>query len=559
MVDKELIKYVFLPWTLFTGVCVLLSYLTIDLREKTEISGLAAARSEYHEKLEQQFNIAISTAISDAHYFSHKKIIAQFFSKKDKDTLSVVKGDFLNFSQYKEKYDQIRLIDSSGKERIRINYKEDGPVVVSDNKLQNKRGRPYFDDIFNLKAGEIYVSALDLNIENNQIEVPYKPVIRVGTPVYDANDKKAGIFILNLRGDFALNSFFNSNQLMIVDSKGRFLRGLTREDDWSISIPGRPDIKKYFPDEYEKIVSTVNGSFTSEKGLFVVRRIYWSEIPEKLNYISAVSFVSDVQLKQAVSFVFKITFVFSTVLSVLVFAFLWNLYKNRRERQKRTEELISSEERLRGLSSKLLTIQEDERKALARDLHDEMGQVVTALKINLGQIQKKDIPENLHVFLKQAANCADQLLLKIREISKQLRPTVIDDIGIKEAITNLSEEYESSFAIHLNFGFKEEQKIKSPKIKTAIYRAVQESLTNIARHAGAKNAEIYLNVIDDIVHLKITDDGSGCEDIYKRSGLGLTGLQERVRLVNGEINIESQNGKGTSVFIKIPLNGGDCD
>lgn len=229
--------------------------------------------------------------------------------------------------------------------------------------------------------------------------------------------------------------------------------------------------------------------------------------------------------------------------------------------QKQSEkELLISEARLRQLSVHLQDSRERERVAIARDIHDELGGYLAALKMDIALVKKKVSIENSVAVtkLQGMAKLVDTAVQSMRRIITHLRPSILDELGLVEAVewqlTEFSKRYDISVTIHsgLDDG---ELKFTNPGAPIAIFRVYQEMLTNVVRHAKAAKVEVSLVIIDGFLNLAVKDDGVGIETDYtqKRGSYGILGMQERMRLLHGEFSLLSKPDYGTTVSIKVPL------
>ena len=224
---------------------------------------------------------------------------------------------------------------------------------------------------------------------------------------------------------------------------------------------------------------------------------------------------------------------------------------------KAEQELKQSHRQLRELSSYLENIREEERKHISREIHDELGQQLTLLKLDLLQMSKKLHPDEKEMI--EAMKQADQLLAdtmrSVRKIATQLRPSILDNLGLVSALEWQSREFEKNFGIKCVF----ESLLNEPQFTTkqsnALFRIYQEALTNIARHAGATQVDAVLSQEDTRFVLEIRDNGKGfrMEDMADKKTLGLKGMQERALMIDGEFQIESKPGEGTYIQISIPI------
>jgi PAS domain S-box-containing protein len=224
---------------------------------------------------------------------------------------------------------------------------------------------------------------------------------------------------------------------------------------------------------------------------------------------------------------------------------------------KAEQELKQSHRQLRQLSSHLENIREEERKHISREIHDELGQQLTLLKLDLLQISKKFQPEQQELIKKMQE--ADQLLIdtmrSVRKIATQLRPSILDNLGLVSAMEWQSREFEKNFGIPCVFESLLTEPSFSEQQSNALFRIYQEALTNIARHAGATQVDAVLSQNDNRIVLEVRDNGKGFlyNDIAGKKTLGLMGMRERALMIDGDFNMESIPGQGTYINISIPM------
>lgn len=212
--------------------------------------------------------------------------------------------------------------------------------------------------------------------------------------------------------------------------------------------------------------------------------------------------------------------------------------------------------RLQGLSGRLMEVQEAERRHLARELHDEIGQLLTGLRLTL------DVPEPqspaLGERLGQAQALVQELLERIRALSLDLRPSILDDLGVLPALLGHIERYMSQTKIRVHLEHSGLDRRFAPETETGVYRIVQEALTNVARHGHVDEVTVRLWATDDVLGVQVEDHGAGFDPDAVlgtgRSG-GLAGLRERAALLNGHLTVETHPGRGVRLTAEVPLNG----
>jgi two-component system sensor histidine kinase UhpB len=221
-------------------------------------------------------------------------------------------------------------------------------------------------------------------------------------------------------------------------------------------------------------------------------------------------------------------------------------------------EAIDDTNRLRA--TQILNAMEEERKRIARELHDETSQVLTSLLISLAILEESITTEVARSRIADTRKLAHQTLRAIRNLSIDLRPSALDDLGLLPALRWYVKEYQQKFAISVDLqvtGFKERL---TAEMETALYRIVQESLTNVARHAQAQHVSVDMKENTNVVSVTISDDGIGfdADQLQKtpgpgqEHGWGLVGMRERARLLDGSLTIASHSGNGATVHVQIP-------
>ncbi|OPX97745.1 MAG: Signal transduction histidine-protein kinase/phosphatase DegS [Syntrophorhabdus sp. PtaB.Bin006] len=225
------------------------------------------------------------------------------------------------------------------------------------------------------------------------------------------------------------------------------------------------------------------------------------------------------------------------------------------------EQLKESRERLRNLTKHLQKTREQERTFLSRELHDELGQVLTGMKMDIRWIERR-LPEGSALILERLHSIImliDDAILSVQRISMALRPPALDDFGLSEAIKLALESFEKKTNISCKFISTPQQIVLNREISTEIFRIFQEAFTNITRHADAKNITVLLRNSGDKLIMEIRDDGRGItkKEIMDHKSIGLTGMRERAYAMEGNLAIIGVRGQGTIVTLSVPLNEGN--
>lgn len=225
------------------------------------------------------------------------------------------------------------------------------------------------------------------------------------------------------------------------------------------------------------------------------------------------------------------------------------------EREEIENALRLSQTKLRNLSAHLEEVRESERARLARELHDEMGQAFTVMKMDIVRLYERNdldgefLKDRLSVLL----GVLDQVADTARSISENLRPGMLDVLGLNAAVQSHVEKFILCTGIKCLLTMSHDEYELDDKLATALFRITQESLTNVAKHAKAKQVEIQIFKTDNRVALTIQDDGIGMLDSYSKNGFGLIGMRERVRAFGGEFVLDSRPDCGTRIEVYIPL------
>jgi signal transduction histidine kinase len=233
------------------------------------------------------------------------------------------------------------------------------------------------------------------------------------------------------------------------------------------------------------------------------------------------------------------------------------------DRERAEEELRSSEKELRFLSSQLLTAQEDERRRISRELHDTIGQSLSAVKFTvetvLQEIGEEGSDKELQS-LESAVRMVQGAVEEVRRIQRNLRPPTLDDLGLLATISWFCREFEGVYAnIRIERGIDLEEKDVPDPLKIVIYRVMQEALNNVAKHSRTKSVHLALRKIDGRVEMEIRDNGVGFdpEEAFSQKGdergLGLFSMKERTELSDGQFSIQAAKGAGTTILASWPL------
>jgi signal transduction histidine kinase len=334
------------------------------------------------------------------------------------------------------------------------------------------------------------------------------------------------------------------------------------------------------PDE-RALLSEIQKRFTEQEGSFAVlvsqraseraqerqerigeemmlRRAYILRISRD---VSSLNDEKLMEAKQALAIDFRNTqmrlmsMVTLSLLAGLILSLLGGFYILKLERQGRSryQELVASREELEALSVRLVDAQEEERRSISRELHDEVGQTLGALLVDLGQLSKLVPAEDnfLQTHITRIKSIAETAVKSIRNLALLLRPPMLDDLGLVPALEWQGREISRRGDMEVDVHSEGVSEQLPDDVKVCVYRVVQEALANAARHSGAKHAQVSVVQSGENIQVQIADDGKGFAAERVR-GMGILGMEERVKRLGGSLNIKSGPGKGTTVVAEIP-------
>jgi signal transduction histidine kinase len=235
----------------------------------------------------------------------------------------------------------------------------------------------------------------------------------------------------------------------------------------------------------------------------------------------------------------------------LAVAFMSDISKRKADEQ----EIRQQREDLRMLAGRLMTAQDEERRRIARDLHDDLSQKLAYLAMDIGKLASKpssqEMLDSLRVLQRRAGDAAGS----VRHISHQLHPSILDDIGLEAALEQYCEEFEERSGIRTHFLSRDIPDSLPREVASSMYHIFQESLRNVSKHSKAAEVFVTLEFVDCVLRLNVRDEGVGLPEsrLKAGTGIGIMGMKERANLVNGTVSIESQVGEGTEVTVAVPL------
>ena len=237
----------------------------------------------------------------------------------------------------------------------------------------------------------------------------------------------------------------------------------------------------------------------------------------------------------------------------LTVVFRLRVLERRSEEQRAIAE--DAERRMRQLSQRLVATQEDERKDLSRELHDHIAQVLTALRMELGRIERMRPPSDVRLAaaVAECRQLVDQMFRTVRDLALGLRPSMLDDFGLQPALEWHLRDLTRRYGVDVELTADGDFDALPERYRTCVYRAIQEALTNCIRHAEARSIKVTVTGYDDRLDVSVTDDGIGLDPARRHDGLGLRGIEERVKELHGTMAIDGAAGEGTTLMIRLPL------
>ena len=231
------------------------------------------------------------------------------------------------------------------------------------------------------------------------------------------------------------------------------------------------------------------------------------------------------------------------------------VFRDLTERQRAERELLETNRQLQALSASLQSVREQERTAIARELHDELGQMLTGIRMEVSWLGGR-LTAGQQALADKVASIKgqiDQSIASVRRMSSELRPLVLDDLGFAAAAGWYVDQFSTRTGLPVSLTLPEVDPPRGDAVATALFRVLQESLTNVARHAQATQVDVRLDFVDDSWALSIRDDGAGfVHDPGRRGDIGLVGMRERAQILGGQFSVTTAPGAGTLIEVRIP-------
>lgn len=502
-----------------------------------------------------------------------KQHLLQDYLDGEQDLSDDLANEYLHFAESKQVYDQVRILDLEGQERIRVNYRQGESSIVPPEQLQAKASREYVHQGLALERGELFISSFDLNVEHGVIEQPLEPVIRFVTPVYDAKGQKQGLLILNYLGSQLLTQLRQiasgfRGSTMLINSAGEYLQAADSSREWGWLLGHESSFRHDFPDVWQSFQANPQPQINHEGDLFVfetlkskltTQRAPSADVEAPLaGNLGSTFLVARVPAKLITLYskenLTKLSGLFLAGMALLgLITYYWARAGELRRLHER--HLAESESRLRQLSSALLDAQEAERRSISRTLHDELGQEITAVRLDLAHLARIAASEKVASPLEKLTSQVDQLLERLHSIAASTRPSVLDDLGLKDALESYVDEYSRLRKVEVSLELNFDQDELPVRIGENAYRIIVEALSNIAKHAETEQAEVRVWTEANHLMIEVRDGGKGFEtqQLQASQRLGVLGMRERAELLGGRFHLESSPGLGTHITVWLPL------
>ncbi len=536
----------------------------------------ALVKQQSHDLVNLQYELIrqeLRSLESDLLVLSEQESLRRFLVAPNEER-TTLEEDYVRLARVKGIYDQIRLLDTNGTEVLRVNYRQGDPQAIPLHELQGKSARYYYRQALQLSRGEVLVTPFDLNIEKGVIEEPLKPVIRLITPVDGPSGDSRRLLVLNYLGSRLLERLLESSggargKFLLINGDGEYLLAPQSGAAWGWMLGHHRSFAADYAATWEILQKQKDGQIATSEGLFTFR---WldpipTSIAEKTQMREATSssgvhrstlivasHVSEEELHANSRALLRRLLLVHALASLFVAGLSWYLVRAGWLRRYHERQIAESESRLRRLSSQLLAAQEDERRNISRELHDDLGQQVTAISLDIRSAMNEPEGPRRETLIREAVRETDELLRSLHRIASRVRPFVLDDLGLQDAIESHVSEYERRTGIEVLTDLAIPVRRISATMGDNVYRIIQEALANTAKHSKTKQAEVTLYAENDQLHVLVRDSGRGFDFANRDlSRLGILGIRERAELLGGRFDIETQPGKGTLVKVIIPL------
>jgi len=462
----------------------------------------------------------------------------------------VMEESLAQFCAQKSHYHQLRYLGSDGKEQVRVEC--DPLYKVPDHELQPKGDRYYFREARALTQGQVFVSRFDLNIEHGQVEIPHRPMIRLAAPVY-SDDDLVGVIVINYLGDDLLQqlddvAMGHPGRGDLFDAEGYLITPSADDHGFGFMFDGEPDAPRRLGDVWDTMRLTDVGAVTDSTGIYAWERVRPASGDGS---VIAVSTADIALLHQAVWSRLALPTTIAGVCLLLLVGLSWRLSRDGEQRRVHERQLERSQRRLKSLSLLLIDAQEHERQRISRELHDELGQWMTALHLTLQRAEASD--DRREALIAESIRLLEELIDRTHAIATAIRPALLDDLGLSQATRSLVADWARRTGVHASVNIEIFARPLASRVREHVYRILQESLTNISKHAQATKVTVELVSDERELRLQVRDNGVGIHPgDHDRGRLGILGMMERADILGGRLSVDHADGGGTVVDVLVP-------
>jgi len=482
--------------------------------------------------------------------------------------------DLLSMMYHNDLFDQIRFIDASGMERVRVDNRPNGPVVVPGRQLQFKGDKFYFRAAMALSGDAVYISRMDLKMEHGRVERPFKPVIRFAMAVPGEHGRPAGIVVINHKATDMLERYRRATlptagMAMLLNADGYWLSHPDPQQRWGFMFADRSkrNMAITAPAMWNRIQHAEQGQFEYQGGMVsftTVRPFAMFTAPVrsgaghngKARYWKVVSQFPAEALQQRFAPIRQQAVLMSLLVWILLSLLITAAVRSQAGRAHVADERRRLLEQVQSLSKRLLQARDREQSEMALALHDEFGQIASAIRMRAELAGKELRSGNSAAAIRQVdeiEQATGRLIDSTRKILKRLNPGHLHELGLIGAIREMCHEWHHLSRIRCTIASHGTVIEPPEQVALNLYRIIQESLTNIIRHAKATEGSITFHFYPDCLIVTIHDNGCGFDAQAHYGGLGLVGMSQRAQAIDGSLRVDSAPGSGTTLTISVPL------
>lgn len=599
MNELNMRKVLKLTMIIFLPAAILLSATIIMIHQFEEKGDLRLIMDHENGQIKMLTKVMANDfelVVRDMLYLSRFIRPESLFGIDGKRVREVLGEDFLSFCEEKKIYDQIRYIDDHGQELTRVNYNNGQPLIVPQDQLQLKLESYYFEEIYQLDSREVFISPFDLNIEFDSVELPLKPMIRFGTPVFNDKRQKKGILIFNYFGNTILRnikrlSSDNMGEIMLMNTEGYWLMSSNSDDEWGFMFKERKDItmENRFPKIWQIMTSDTSGQSRDQRGLLTFGTIYpfqgswissegsgraYGQSSDKIQgterFWKIASFIPNDKLESQLREDVIGLQILNGILLILTFIVSGILANSTIRRKMTNENIRQSEKMYKILSGQLKesnSIKELLLDVITHDIKNTAGVIS-----GISEIVLEESPDSEKIEV--IKTCSENLLNIIENATALSQATIGEEIEKKEinlteviqmVLKEFSAQLEAS-EMKLKLDIQDKLIVKANPIITEVFK---NYISNAIKYASSgKKILISNEESDSSVTINVIDFGetlpeSKRQAVFIRSvqleegkkrgrGLGLSIVKKIGEVHNAEVGVKPNKPKGNIFYIKIP-------